>query len=146
MNLPFINKFILKMERDEADSTEDMVVYNIVGGDLAHSNDGGNARFEFRRIRNTNEGIIALQEYEPTLPWVVYKLTQAKAHKTVMNIFKNKMTRLAQQKNVKDEKNMSNRVTIGVTVASAFVIGSAVGFQLFKKYQIKKSTMSNAEL
>ncbi|UTF81984.1 NAD(P)H-binding protein [Staphylococcus epidermidis] len=146
MNLPFINKFILKMERDEADSTEDMVVYNIVGGDLAHSNDGGNARFEFRRIRNTNEGIIALQEYEPTLPWVVYKLTQAKAHKTVMNIFKNKMARLAQQKNVKDETYMSNRVTIGVTVASAFVIGSAVGFQLFKKHQIKKNTMSNAEL
>ena len=63
-----------------------------------------------------------------------------------MNIFKNEMSRLAQQKNVKDEKNMSNRVTIGITVASTFVIGSAVGFQLFKKYQIKKSTMSNAEL
>lgn len=145
MNLPFINKFILKMERDEADSTEDMVVYNIVGGYLAHSNDGGNARFEFRRIRNTNEGIIALQEYEPTLPWVVYKLTQAKAHKTVMNIFKNKMARLAQQKNVKDETYISNRVTIGVTVASTFVIGSAVGFQLFKKHQIKKNTMENAD-
>lgn len=141
MNLPFINKFILKMERDEADSTEDMVVYKIVGGYLAHSNDGGNARFEFRRIRNTNEGITALQEYEPTLPWVVYKLTQAKAHKTVMNIFKNKMARLAQQKNVKDETYMSNRVTIGVTVASTFVIGSAVGFQLLKKHQIKKNTM-----
>ena len=33
---------------------------------------------------------------------------------------------------MKDEKNMSNRVTIGVTVASTFVIGSAVGFQLLK--------------
>ena len=63
-----------------------------------------------------------------------------------MNIFKNKMARLAQQKNVKDETYMSNRVTIGVTVASAFIIGSAVGFQLFKKHQIKKNTMSNAEL
>ena len=63
-----------------------------------------------------------------------------------MNIFKNKMARLSQQKNVKDETYMSNRVTIGVTVASAFVIGRAVGFQLFKKHQIKKNTMSNAEL
>ena len=60
MNLPFINKFILKMERDEADSTEDMVVYNIVGGDLAHSNDGGNARFEFRRIRKTPMRVLLL--------------------------------------------------------------------------------------
>ena len=33
---------------------------------------------------------------------------------------------------MKDETYMSNRVTIGVTVASAFVIGSAVGFQLLK--------------
>lgn len=56
------------------------------------------------------------------------------------------MARLAQQKNVKDETYMSNRVTIGVTVASAFLIGSALGFQLFKKHQIKKNTMSNAEL
>ena len=115
-----------------------MVVYNIVGGDLAHSNDGGNARFEFRRIRNTNEGIIALQEYEPTLPWVVYKLTQAKAHKTVMNILKQNGT-FSATKNVKDETYMSNRVTIGVTVASAFVIGSAVGFQLFKSIKSKRT-------
>ena len=40
---------------------------------------------------------------------------------------------------------MSNRVTIGVTVASAFVIGSAVGFQLLKASN-QKNTMSNAEL
>ena len=49
-----------------------MAVYLIVVGDLAHADNGGNARFEFRRLRNTNEGTIALQEYEPTLPWVVY--------------------------------------------------------------------------
>lgn len=33
---------------------------------------------------------------------------------------------------------MSNRVTIGVTVASAFVIGSAVGFQLLKSIKSKE--------
>ena len=49
MNLPLINKFILKMQRDERDSTDEMVVYRIVGGGLAHANNGGNARFEFRR-------------------------------------------------------------------------------------------------
>ena len=39
---------------------------------------------------------------------------------------------------MKDETYMSNRVTIGVTVASAFVIGSAVGFQLFKSIKSKE--------
>ena len=34
---------------------------------------------------------------------------------------------------------MSNRVTIGVTVASAFVIGSAVGFQLLKSIKSKRT-------
>ena len=35
-----------------------MAVYRIVGGDLAHADNGGNARFEFRRLRNTNEGLL----------------------------------------------------------------------------------------
>ncbi|MDN8760037.1 NmrA family protein, partial [Staphylococcus aureus] len=81
ITLPFTNQFILKMERDMEDSSEDMIVYKIVGGNLALSNNGGNARFEFRRILDTNEAIVALQEYEPTLPWVVYKYTQANIHK-----------------------------------------------------------------
>jgi hypothetical protein len=32
-------------------------VYKIVGGDLAMVKDSSNARFEFRRILDTNEGI-----------------------------------------------------------------------------------------
>ena len=126
------------MERDEADSTEDMVVYNIVGGDLAHSNDGGNARFEFRRIRNTNEGIIALQEYEPTLPWVVYKLTQAKAHKTVMNIFKNKMAYLALKENESGRRRKSKKI-FGISVIGATVTVGLIGLKRIKNNQIKKT-------
>ena len=62
ISLPFTNQFILKMERDMQDSSKDMIVYKIVGGNLALSNNGGNARFEFRRILDSNEAIIALQE------------------------------------------------------------------------------------
>lgn len=77
------------------DSSKDMIVYKIVGGNLALSNNGGNARFEFRRILDSNEAIIALQEYEPTLPWSVYKFTQANIHKSVMELFVNHMNNLA---------------------------------------------------
>lgn len=97
IRLPLINKFILKMERDVHDSTNEMIVYRIVGGDLALARDGGNARFEFRRILDTNEGLIALQEYEPTLPWAIYKFTQANAHKAVMDVFMKHMNHLAEE-------------------------------------------------
>ena len=115
-----------------------MAVYRIVGGDLAHADNGGNARFEFRRLRNTNEGIIALQEYEPTLPWVVYKLTQAKAHKTVMNIFKNRMAKLSKQKKGLGEQDMTRNIIIGVSVAVALVAGGAGAFALFKRNEKRK--------
>ena len=95
IQLPLIRKCILKMKRDNHDSINEMIVYKIVGGDLAMVKDSGNARFEFRRILDTNEGIAALQEYEPTLPWGVYKFTQAIAHKFVMGVFKQHMNHLA---------------------------------------------------
>ena len=46
-----------KMKRDNHDSINEMIVYKIVGGDLAMVKDSSNARFEFRRILDTNEGI-----------------------------------------------------------------------------------------
>ena len=57
IQLPLIRKCILKMKRDNHDSINEMIVYKIVGGDLAMVKDSGNARFEFRRILDTNEGI-----------------------------------------------------------------------------------------
>lgn len=36
---------------------------------------------------DTDEVIIALHEYEPTLPWFFYTLTQAKVHLIVMKAF-----------------------------------------------------------
>ena len=87
-----------------------MAVYRIVGGDLAHADNGGNA-FRISQIER-NEGIIA-QEYEP-LPWVVYKLTQAKAHKTVMNIFKNRMQNYQKKKGL-GEQDMTRNIIIGVS-------------------------------
>ncbi|RRD69019.1 MULTISPECIES: NAD(P)H-binding protein, partial [unclassified Desulfovibrio] len=48
IKLPFTNQSILKMECDTQTSSKDIFVYKIVGGKLAMSNNGGNARLEFR--------------------------------------------------------------------------------------------------
>lgn len=88
ISLPLLKKELLLLEKDTQTSDEDRVSYKIIGGDFALAHNGGNARLEFRRLPNSDSCIIALQEYEPTLPWWVYKYTQAKVHKSVMNLFK----------------------------------------------------------
>ncbi|PNZ65650.1 NAD-dependent epimerase/dehydratase family protein [Staphylococcus croceilyticus] len=128
IHLPLINKFILRMERDEHDSTNEMIVYRIVGGDLALARDGGNARFEFRRILDSNEGLIALQEYEPTLPWSIYKYTQANAHKAVMDIFMKHMNHLAEEKQQSSQKEtfVSN-----LAMTTGAIVGAFVGAKIY---------------
>lgn len=76
------------------------------------------------------------------------KLTQAKAHKTVMNIFKNRMAKLSKQKKGSGEQDMTRNIIIGVSIAVALVAGGAGAgaFALIKRNQMKKESMSNAEL
>ncbi|MBF2756774.1 NAD(P)H-binding protein [Staphylococcus sp. GDY8P57P] len=129
ITLPFTNQFILKMERDMEDSSEDMIVYKIVGGNLALSNNGGNARFEFRRILDTNEAIVALQEYEPTLPWVVYKYTQANIHKTVMELFVNHMNKRAEED--KQASSYNNQLFSTVAMTTGAIVGAYLGSKIY---------------
>lgn len=133
ISLPFIHKFILEMKRDTHDSTENMIVYRIVGGDLALDDEGGNARFEFRRILDSNEGLIALQEYQPTLPWVVYKYTQANIHKTVMDIFMRHMNRLAEE----EKQSTKHKILGNVAISTGAIIGAMIGSKIFQAFTNK---------
>lgn len=136
IQLPLIKKFILKMTRHNHDSTSEMIVYKIVGGDLAMAKDGGNARFEFRRILDTNEGIVALHEYEPTLPWGVYKFTQANAHKFVMDVFKHHMNHLANEE--EDKQDPVNKIFTNLAMTTGAMIGAFVGARIYNKFLAKK--------
>lgn len=136
IQLPLIKKPILKMKRDNHDSTNEMMVYRIVGGYLAMAKDGGNARFEFRRILDTNEGIVALQEYEPTLPWEVYKFTQANAHKFVMNVFKQHMNHLASDE--EEKQDPVSKVFTNLAMTTGAITGAFVGARMYNKFFAKK--------
>lgn len=136
IQLPLIRKCILKMKRDNHDSINEMIVYKIVGGDLAMVKDSGNARFEFRRILDTNEGIAALQEYEPTLPWGVYKFTQAIAHKFVMGVFKQHMNHLASYE--KDKPDSVNKIFTNLAMTTGVMFGACVGTRIYNKVLAKK--------
>ncbi|MCE5089465.1 NAD(P)H-binding protein [Staphylococcus devriesei] len=138
IRLPFINQFILKMKKKEHNSTEDKIVYKIVGGNLALAKDGGNARFEFRRILDTNEGLVALQEYEPTLPWSVYKFTQAKAHKAVMDIFKQHIDKLATKEEEQIENSSLNKVLSNSAMTLGAMVGAWAGVKIYHRLIEKK--------
>ncbi|PTG82025.1 NmrA family protein, partial [Staphylococcus chromogenes] len=69
ISVPCLNKELLLLSKDFKASNNERILYRIVGGDFALDSDGGNARLEFRRLPNSDACIIALQEYEPTLPW-----------------------------------------------------------------------------
>lgn len=67
-------------------STDDRVLYYITGGLLARL-DNGTGRMEFRWIGASNSVICALIDYRPSLPWFIYKYTQAYFHLIVMKRF-----------------------------------------------------------
>lgn len=139
ISVPCLNKDLLLLRKDFKASNNERILYRIVGGDFALDSDGGNARLEFRRLPNSDACIIALQEYEPTLPWWVYKYTQAKVHKSVMNLFKFKIS--TQRINKGKQLNMKKFIL-------PIVISGAIVLKLYglNKYLARKNNMSNAEL
>ncbi len=87
IKLPFFDDPILILERSEERSYDDRILYYIKGGTFAFVREEGRARLEFRRILDTDEILVALHEYEPTLPWFIYSITQARVHMIVMKLF-----------------------------------------------------------
>ncbi|MEB7462591.1 NAD(P)H-binding protein [Staphylococcus succinus] len=119
IKIPLLNKLLLLLKKDHEASNTNRVLYRIIGGDFAYSTNGGKATLEFRRILDSDKALIALQEYQPTLPWFVYTLTQAKIHKSVMNIFARKMNTLAKPDfahthNIKITKKLIQNLSISL--------------------------------
>lgn len=139
IRIPLLNRQLLILEKDTKASDQNRVLYRIIGGDFALASNGGNARLEFRRILNSNECIIALQEYEPTLPWWVYKYTQAKLHKTVMNSFKLYL-------NLKSQNNKGSLNVKKFILPLIITCGVVTKLYGLKKYLARNNNMSNAEL
>lgn len=85
MSLVFVRGalLVLKLSRDR--STPDRQLLYIVGGLLQQT--AGNGRLEFREVLGGRHVLAAIHDYTPSLPWLVYKLTQARLHLFVMKRF-----------------------------------------------------------
>ncbi|PIC83235.1 NAD(P)H-binding protein [Sporosarcina sp. P1] len=89
------NRTLLELSYSADRSTKDRSLYYITGGLLMdpHSNERG--RIEFRKIPGSNEVIIAIHDYLPSIPWFIYYVTQANMHAFVMSCFRQHMYKLS---------------------------------------------------
>lgn len=92
---PWIAKPLLVLELALGRSAKDRQLFYITGGLLAQSR--GRGRLEFREVLDRRYIIAAIHEFEPTLPWYVYRFSQAYAHLAVMWRFRRHLERLAAQ-------------------------------------------------
>ncbi|MDH4467564.1 MAG: NAD-dependent epimerase/dehydratase family protein [Bacteriovoracaceae bacterium] len=90
VNLFFVNVSLLILEYSKERSNEDRALFYIRGGMLAKKE--GRGRFEFRNIAHSRYTVAAIHEFAPTLPWFIYKYTQALLHIVVMKSFDRYLT------------------------------------------------------
>jgi len=81
----FLKKPLLVFEASKARSTADRELFYIRSGLLVAPST--RARIEFRNIYQGLYKIIAIHDYRPSLPWYLYKYTQAIVHLFVMRSF-----------------------------------------------------------
>lgn len=85
---------LLSLRHLPSASTPDRQVYAIAGGLLAR--DGtGRARFEFQTLLGGRYTMTAIHDFAPALPWYLYVVTQAAAHRWVMRRYQRRLARLA---------------------------------------------------
>jgi uncharacterized protein YbjT (DUF2867 family) len=76
---------LLRLEHIEDNSNPDREKFHIVGGLLSHTSNTG--WLEFRRVANGEFTLASINEFIPSLPWYIYKYTQAPIHGLVMRSF-----------------------------------------------------------
>ncbi|CAM3425772.1 MULTISPECIES: NAD(P)H-binding protein [Saccharibacillus] len=89
----FFSRPILELSYDPVKSGEDRAVYRITGGMFASSKDSHSGRLEFLMIPGSSDCVVAIHDYMPSMPWFLYKYTQAKLHLAVMYLFRKHLER-----------------------------------------------------
>ena len=86
---------LLRLDFQPAHSSPDRRMYFITGGLLARALGGRTARLEFRDVLGGRFSLVAIHDFNPALPWLFYRFTQAVVHGLVMKGFQGHMEQLA---------------------------------------------------
>ena len=84
-------KPVLELKFNDELSEDDIVLFEITGGSLKKRSTNIAQRFEFRKLPDRDEFIMALHDFEPSLPWLVFKMTQAPIQALVSRIYQVEM-------------------------------------------------------
>lgn len=84
-------KPVFELKFNEERSEDDIVLFEITGGSLKKRSTNKEQRFEFRKLPDRDEFIMALHDFEPSLPWPVFKMTQAPIQALVSRIYQVEM-------------------------------------------------------
>jgi hypothetical protein len=84
---------LLVLELAPLRSGKDRQLFYITRGLLTSGR--GRGRLEFREVLDRRYVIAAIHEFEPTLPWYIYRFSQAYAHLWVMWRFRRHLARIA---------------------------------------------------
>lgn len=84
-------KPVLELKFNEEQSADDIVLFQITGGSWKKRMTNKEQRFEFRKLPDREEFIMALHDFEPALPWPVFKMTQAPILSLVSRIYQVEM-------------------------------------------------------
>ena len=76
---------LLILEKDDSINYLDRSKFQIVGGLLSKSEASG--WLEFRIVSNKKHALASINEFIPSLPWYIYKITQAPLHAFIMHKF-----------------------------------------------------------
>jgi uncharacterized protein YbjT (DUF2867 family) len=87
---------LLRLEFKPDHSTPTRRMYFITGGALARALGGRTARLEFRDLLDGRLSMAAIHDFDPALPWVFYRFTQAVIHGLVMKGFQGYMEQVAE--------------------------------------------------
>jgi uncharacterized protein YbjT (DUF2867 family) len=85
---------LLELAFKPTHSTPDRRMYFIAGGALARPLGGRVARLEFRDLLGDRISMVAIHDFDPALPWVFYRFSQAMVHGFVMKRFQAYMARV----------------------------------------------------
>ncbi|MCD5325082.1 MULTISPECIES: NAD(P)H-binding protein [Pontibacillus] len=103
--LKLIRTPLLELSYSQERSTSDRALFYITGGSFQNSKRNVRGRLEFRKIPDKQECIVAIHDYMPSLPWFIYKYTQAKAHLVVMYLFRKHIEKIIEQARVPAHSN-----------------------------------------
>lgn len=77
---------LIELEKVSGDDSDDRITFLIHRGLLVQKHES--ARLEFRSVLHRSFVLIAIHDYIPSLPWFIYKYTQALIHLWVMRAFR----------------------------------------------------------